>query len=552
MFLKLMMGAQMVMLSDIDHLMDIAKDMEVPLLLAKVDGCLKEIDYGYASQLTKGGMQERVYEAILDLAGSGAVSGLDEVFIVYSNVNSEETISLARYLEDRNIGVHAPGTVLFFEREVAILLIGFLVLLFPDYVRKLNDGSFSKCDERLLSYYGTCMDFASEAMRGISGKPLEDFINRTSAVHHKLYMATDYSFSGLLYRLLEFDPFSTWLKKGGLREAGDMAVFSRIMSSFEVDKGILALEPEAYEEQVEELFNDVIGKLFRDGTGIHEPVNASAVDALVSFRGLSLTGGRMDDAPAESEDRRLSFFGDIDANAGCSLRYFLQHQVRFSTSRTLRSLRDELVISTITTINEIAAASDVFPFTRDAVSDILSLALKDMGIAGPAEEKLGAAALKQVMRYLGRQELPYLVPEPHCIERLEVDGYSIEGPFTVLETPSGELIALAMFPGKLPGEGEISRKLELLQVISCIHEERTGSFISYLMLFFAGEDKLDPFVTADSDDLLQNGGMRVVNDSLSRIKSSENMSLSSDRELCLSCDFRFHCKRTNMRKVRIR
>jgi hypothetical protein len=485
-------------------------------------------------------LDELVLELIRDLILSGRVPDRSGISLIVSDVNSREALDLLRYLEDRSIDVNAPGSVVFFEREEVMLLIGCMLKLFPDYELELCDF-----DERLTSYYWTCIDFAEEAMRGVFGVPLRKFIEKVSKVHHRLYMATEYTFSGLFYRLLEFEPFTSWLKKGDCRESRDMSVFSRILCDFEKDRAILALEPESYSRHVEELFGVIIPDLYRNGTGVFV---TGILKGSVGLYGL----GRPDAAGLKPSSSHLtpeySLFGDIDVYGSCSKKYWLQSVMGFRPSRSVSQMRDELVMRSIRSINEIAEDSGVFPVSRDSVSDLISYVMKDMDIPEPYGEKAEAYAVRQLMKYFRGQEMDYSVLSHDLTERLESNGFIAYGSFSLIEDPLGELEALAVFPGRLPGAYEVNRKGRLLQVISSLHEERTGDWISRLIMFFAGEDKKDPFAVFDSDKGLELKGFKDIGDAACGIREGDFTALSADREVCLACDFRFHCKRTDMRK----
>jgi len=484
---------------------------------------------------------ELVLDTIRDLLLSGSVPDRSRISIIVPDVNSSEAIELVRYLEDRGIEVHVPGSVVFFEREEVMLLIGCMIRLFPDYDIELSD-----CDDCLKSYYGTCIDFADEAMRGAFGVPLRKFIEKFSKVHHRLYMATEYSFSGLFYRLLEFEPFTSWMNRGDCREVRDMAVFSRILCAFEDDRRILSLEPESYDGHVRELLDVLVPELYRKGTAGYGTGYEGIMKGSVGMYGIGRTVSFEEKVP----DAVYSIFGDIDLYGSCQKKYWLRSVMGFRPSRSGGLLREELVIRSIRTINEIADDSGSFPVSKDIISDLLSYVMKDFGISESYAEKAETFAARQLMKYLKGQGLDSAVLEHDSTERLESDKFSASGSFTLIEDPMGELEALAVFPGKLPGADEVNRKAELLQAIASLHEERIGDWISRLNLFFAGEDRKDPYAAFDSDEELELCGLKGIEKAVYGIKDGEFSALSSDREVCLACDFRFHCRRTDMRKVK--
>lgn len=484
-------------------------------------------------------IEELVLDLIRDILLSGRVPDKSWISIIVPDVNSSEALGLVRYLEDRGIEVHAPGSVVFFEREEVMLLIGCMIRLFPDY-----DIEISDCDDRLKSYYGTCIDFAEEAMRGTFGVPLKKFVEKFSKVHHRLYMATEYSFSGLFYRMLEFDPFTSWLNKGDCRELRDMAVFSRILCDFEGNRRILVLEPDSYDGNVRELFDVLVPDLYGKGTGGYGNGSEGIMKGSANMYGFDRTISFEEKDP----DAIYSLFGDIDLYGSCQKKYWLQSVMGFRPSRSAGHAREELVIRSIRTINKIAEDSEGFPASKDSISDLLSYVMKDMGISGSYAEKAEAFAGRQLMKYLKGQGMDSTVLLHDSKERLESNKFVATGYFTLIEDQMGEVEALAVFPGKMPGDSEVNRKAELLQVTSSLHEERTGEWISRLILFFAGEDKKDPYAAFDSDEGLELSGLKDIEKSVFGIRNGEFSALSSDREVCLACDFRFHCKRTDMRK----
>ena len=97
---------------------------------------------------------------------------------------------------------------MFFKRDEIKLAIGCLMLMFPKYVLKFEKQEFEFLQAEHYRYYKECIVAANEYVTKPENKELLQFIRNHGKAHAGLTGTTDYAYSGLLYKLFMYKPFS--------------------------------------------------------------------------------------------------------------------------------------------------------------------------------------------------------------------------------------------------------------------------------------------------------------------------------------------------------
>ena len=148
---------------------------------------------------------DKVLEFIMKLKNSGKIQDYNQLAFLFSSVKHERVISLARFLESKDINVYSPRSDMFFKRKEVMQTIGCLMLMFPNYVMGLEKGEYKFLDNTHYFYFRDCIKAANEFVTKPENIELKRFIRAHEKEHATIAASssgtTDYTYSGLLYRL---------------------------------------------------------------------------------------------------------------------------------------------------------------------------------------------------------------------------------------------------------------------------------------------------------------------------------------------------------------
>lgn len=173
-----------------------------------------------------------------------------------------------------------------------------MILCFPEYVRKLQQRDFSYDFENLYKYYDTqCIAAARKLIlqyRDTLGKWIAEKMHKHANLRRD---NADYAFTGLLYQLLQFEPFSTYLgidMKSGVideRPARNLSILSSILGKYEYLHRIDVFTEKNIIESVERFFNMYFRFLFDGGITEYEDDSEYAPSGCVSFMTIHQSKG---------------------------------------------------------------------------------------------------------------------------------------------------------------------------------------------------------------------------------------------------------------------
>ena len=241
---------------------------------------------------------EQVYSFITQLKSSGVLTDYNQIAVLCKSVKGDKIIGMVEYLEEHGIKVYSPRSEMFFERKEIKQVIGCMILCFPEYVRKLQQRDFSYDFENLYKYYDTqCIAAARELIlqyRDTLGKWIAEKMHKHANLRRD---NADYAFTGLLYQLLQFEPFSTYLgidMKSGVideRPARNLSILSSILGKYEYLHRIDVFTEKNIIESVERFFNMYFRFLFDGGITEYEDDSEYAPSGCVSFMTIHQSKG---------------------------------------------------------------------------------------------------------------------------------------------------------------------------------------------------------------------------------------------------------------------
>lgn len=238
---------------------------------------------------------EKILAFLLNAKETGNLTDFNQIAFLFSSVKHPRVLKLARFLEANGINVYSPRSDMFFERDEVQFLLGSLILMFPQYVSGLETRCFDYLNDVHYDYYINCVRRATETITKPEHRDLLTFIRRKGKTHLGLKETTDYAYSGLIYQLFEFAPFSDFLDadlSGGVidvRPTRNIAQLTQIIGKYEYLHNISVLDGRLnngvrrIDKDTELLFNLYMRLLREGGINEYEDDSEYAPSGCVSF-----------------------------------------------------------------------------------------------------------------------------------------------------------------------------------------------------------------------------------------------------------------------------
>lgn len=228
----------------------------------------------------------KVLDLIHELINSKKVSDLNQIAFLFRSVKNESVKELANYLEKNNIPVYSPRSNMFFERSETKLILGTLILMFPKYQNAVIKG---ECNSHMTHYFQLCLLEAKRVLSDPKNKEFFDWMKFRVRDHMLSTENLDYGFSGLLYQMLEFEPFASLmdvdLSKGvhDTRINRNVGLFIQLLVKFEYLNNLSVLTRNNIEKMTSRLFNQYFRFLYEGGISEYEDEREYAPSGCVSF-----------------------------------------------------------------------------------------------------------------------------------------------------------------------------------------------------------------------------------------------------------------------------
>lgn len=232
---------------------------------------------------------DNILQFIRELEESGKLADYNQIAFLFKSVKGPKVTALARFLEKNGIKVYSPRSDMFFQRDEIKLTLGCLMLLFPDYVKGLENGEYVFLQEKHITYYRNCIMFANEYLLRPEGKELLKWIRHTGKIHAGLRDTTDYAYTGLLYQMFQFQPFQgildTDMSAGvvDIRPTRNLAKLTQIIGKFEYLHRVDVLNAKTICQNTDKLFNLYLRLLIDGGIDEYEDDSEYAPSGCVSF-----------------------------------------------------------------------------------------------------------------------------------------------------------------------------------------------------------------------------------------------------------------------------
>ena len=232
---------------------------------------------------------EKILDFIINSKKSGAIHNYNQIAFLFNSVKNGRVRELANFLEGKGINVYSPRSDMFFEREEVKIVLGILMLLFPQYITKLENEECKYLNERHIKYYIDCIKMANNLVKNSFDKELKKWIKQYGLTHYALDGTTDYTFAGLIYQMYQFSYFREILDidiDSGVvstRSSRNLALLSQIIGKFEYLYNIKVLNGKTLDKNINNLFNLYLRLLYDGGITEYEDELEYAPSDCVSF-----------------------------------------------------------------------------------------------------------------------------------------------------------------------------------------------------------------------------------------------------------------------------
>ncbi|RBP01217.1 ATP-dependent DNA helicase [Rossellomorea aquimaris] len=230
--------------------------------------------------------EEEVYQFLISMRNKGKVTDWNQIAFLFKSVKNEKVITLANYLEERNIPVYSPRSNMFFEREEIRLIIGAFLFLFPQFAKVRKWAENAHLEE--WDIYDSYLREFAEKLRKKENHKLLKWCQIRAKEHVNLQRNTDYSFAGLFYQLLQFDLFSCYLEEVSYtvkdsRPIRNLSLFSKLLTKFEYLHRVTVFTPKSINSQLTTFFNQYLRFLINGGINEYEDNSEYAPSGCISF-----------------------------------------------------------------------------------------------------------------------------------------------------------------------------------------------------------------------------------------------------------------------------
>lgn len=239
---------------------------------------------------------ESVYDFITTLERQEVIKDYNQVAFLCKSVRNDKVVDLIQYLEDKRIPVYSPRSEMFFKRQEVKEALGCLIMCFPNYYLGLKTEDFSFPNPELYAYYrDECVAAAMVLMK--EHKELKDWYQKILKQHSSLQNNTDYAFTGILYQLLEFEPFRSYVGiniGSGVndeRAARNLSILSSVLGKYEYLHRVEVFTTGNIVSAVETFFNMYMRFLFDGGITEYEDESEYAPSGCVSFMTIHQSKG---------------------------------------------------------------------------------------------------------------------------------------------------------------------------------------------------------------------------------------------------------------------
>lgn len=238
---------------------------------------------------------DNVIEFIGKLKSNGTITDFNQVAFLFRSVRNDKVKALAEYLEQHGIPIYAPRSDMFFEREEIKLLIGTLLVVFPNYLKRISTDKYMP--KVMFKYYTEkCLTTFSAFQKANPDSPLIKWCAQRGMEHSDPNKSFDYAFTGLVYQILQFEPFLSIMESeiSGVvdsRAIRNIAEFTKLTTRYEFLHNINVFTAKGLDIDTTQFFNRYLRFLYEGGIAEYEDETEYAPSGCVSFMTIHQSKG---------------------------------------------------------------------------------------------------------------------------------------------------------------------------------------------------------------------------------------------------------------------
>lgn len=238
---------------------------------------------------------DNVIEFIGKLKSNGTITDFNQVAFLFRSVRNDKVKALAEYLEQHGIPIYAPRSDMFFEREEIKLLIGTLLVIFPNFASKMRTDKYMP--KVMLTYFTEkCLTAFSAFQKANPDSPLIRWCAQRGMEHSDPNKSFDYAFTGLVYQILQFEPFLSIMESeiSGVvdsRAIRNIAEFTKLTTRYEFLHNINVFTAKSIGNDTTQFFNRYLRFLYEGGIAEYEDETEYAPSGCVSFMTIHQSKG---------------------------------------------------------------------------------------------------------------------------------------------------------------------------------------------------------------------------------------------------------------------
>lgn len=242
---------------------------------------------------------ENIYRFITGLKEKGVIKDYNQVAFLCRSVKNGKVLEVIRFLENKEIPVYSPRSEMFFERKEIRELLGMIIMCFPNYYLRLKTNSFPITSDNYLNFYtfyrNQCVEPARKLLQ--KNQEMKAWYESVLKKHSSLTKNTDYAFTGLLYQLLQFEPFRSYVRVNigsGVtdeRAARNISILSSVLGKYEYLHGVDVFTCKNIVDVAEKFFNMYLKFLYDGGITEYEDDSEYAPSGCVSFMTIHQSKG---------------------------------------------------------------------------------------------------------------------------------------------------------------------------------------------------------------------------------------------------------------------
>lgn len=220
-----------------------------------------------------------IFQFINYLKEEKILTDYNQIAFLFKSVKNPKVIGLCKFLENHGIPIYSPRAGIFFDREEIKLMLGGILGVFPQITQKVLEDS----ENNLNKYYRECLVKFKEIIK--KNYNLNIWFKEKYKKHLKEDL--DYSFSIIFYEILQFEPFSSWLKDDNktknFREIKNLSILSKLITNFEFLENIQVLNQKFLNYIATNFFLIYMKFLKEGGVNEYEDEKNFAPSGYVSF-----------------------------------------------------------------------------------------------------------------------------------------------------------------------------------------------------------------------------------------------------------------------------